>query len=133
MNDERLEPTVTHEYRAQFAREMNPETGLQELVVTLTTTRELVSLGYTINLTSTHDTDTTTIQIGGIGVARQALSRVGGAVGRVARPWPAVGTYTIVFDRKGKRDEVTLDVTSDSVVVRNIRGDAIVDVADERR
>jgi hypothetical protein len=92
-----------------------------------------VALGYTINLISSHDRDTTTIQIGGIGVARQALSRVGGAVGRVARPWPAMGKYTIVFERKGKRDEVTLHISSDSVVVHGIRGDAIVDVVDRLR
>ncbi len=130
MNEERQEPTITHEYRAAFARQMNQESGQAELVVTMTTVRELVSLGYTINVQTKRTKQATTIQIGGLSVARHTLSRAGGAVGTVAVPWPGEGTHHVVFERKGKRCDVELQIRDTSLKVESSTGDAFVEVVD---
>jgi hypothetical protein len=50
MSDERIEPSINHEYIVEVTTEIDTETREQMLVLRVTTTREFTSFAYDISL-----------------------------------------------------------------------------------
>ncbi|MEY3385386.1 MAG: hypothetical protein RIR53_197 [Bacteroidota bacterium] len=114
MSDERIEPSVEHEYEVTF-RPGTSEAGEQLLTVHVVTTREFTSYAYTLGLTLSidHTRARITIEVGGLSIPTVMMPAAKGAYGERSVIMPPEGEYIVELTRRSSSQRATLRIHSD--------------------
>jgi hypothetical protein len=118
MSDERIEPSISHEYIVEVATEVDAETRERMLVLRVTTTREFTSFAYDISLqlTVSESEKQLHLEIGGLSIPSVMMPSTGGAVSeRKVNLLPA-GTYQLIVAKKSRTLETSLTIAKDGTV-----------------
>ncbi|MBU3699983.1 MAG: hypothetical protein FGM33_08255 [Candidatus Kapabacteria bacterium] len=109
MTEERIEPSVDHEYVVTFAQATS-EAGESLLSVHVVTTREFTSYAYTLglNLTIDHARARITIEVGGLSIPSVMMPAAKGAFGEKAIVMPPAGSYVVEVTRRASSQCATL-------------------------
>jgi hypothetical protein len=124
MNDERIEPSIEHEYSIALTVEQDRETQQQMLVARVQTTREFTSFAYRIGLEMSCDLSKKeiTLQIGGLSIPNVMMPSNGSAVSEERIVLMPAGSYRFTACKKARS-------ISTDVVVTQMRAVNVVPVS----
>lgn len=110
MSDERIEPSIDHEYLIDVGTEIDTETRDRMLVVRVKTVREFTSFAYdiTLNLSVNAHTNHVHLEVGGLSIP--SVSK-GGAVSESRVKLMPAGTYEFTIAKKNRTLVTTLAVS----------------------
>lgn len=111
MNDERLEPSVDHEYILAFSL-VTSESGAAQLRVQVITTREFTAFAYTLGITTSLDISRARlrIELGGLSIPSVMMPAAKGAHGEQAVAMPPDGEYQVEVTRRSSTHRALLTV-----------------------
>lgn len=112
MSDERIEPSIDHEYLIEVGAETDRETKERMLVVRVRTSREFTSFAYEITLNLTFDQASKHIhlEVGGLSIPSVMMPSKGGAVSERRINMMPAGTYEFTIAKKGRTLSTTINV-----------------------
>lgn len=111
MTDDRLEPTIDHEYVVSLFRYV-PEDGPAQLGVRVVTTREFTSFAYQLAMNVRIDgvRRLLRIEIGGLSIPSVMMPSAGGAVAERLVVFPEIGVLDVEIARKSSVQHARLVV-----------------------
>lgn len=112
MSDERIEPSIEHEYIIEVGAATDRETKERMLVVRVRTTREFTSFAYeiTLNLTFSEASKHVHLEVGGLSIPSVMMPSNGGAVSERRIHLMPSGTYEFTIAKKGRTLSTTINV-----------------------
>lgn len=118
MSDERIEPSISHEYIVEVATEIDAETREHMLVLRVTTTREFTSFAYDISLQlSVNESEKQLhLEIGGLSIPSVMMPSTGGAVSERKITLLPAGTYQLTVAKKSRTLETSITITKNGTV-----------------
>lgn len=121
MSDDRIEPSIAHEYVVTFMRQTSKEM-VDELLVRVITTREFTSFAYSLGLNVTFDTTRRVlrIEIGGLSIPSVMMPAAGGAVSERAVAFPSDGVIDVEILRKTSRQAGRLMISKGAISVEMV-------------
>lgn len=125
MTDDRLEPTIDHEYVVSFFRQA-PVDGPVQLGVRVVTTREFTSFAYELALNVRLDSARRLlrIEIGGLSIPSVMMPSAGGAVAERQVVMPESGVLDVEIARKSSMQQARLVIAAGGLEVdREISAD----------
>ena len=119
MSDERIEPSIDHEYLVDVGTEIDTETRDRMLVVRVKTVREFTSFAYdiTLHLTVNINTQNVHLEVGGLSIPSVMMPSKGGAVSESRVKLMPAGTYEFTVAKKNRTLVTTLAVSDTGNVV----------------
>jgi len=113
MNDERIEPSIDHEYLIDVGAEVDAETRERMLVVRVQTVREFTSYAYdiTLHLSINASKNQVLLEVGGLSIPSVMMPAKGGAVSESRVKLMPAGTYEFTIVKKNRTLTTTLAVT----------------------
>lgn len=113
MSDERIEPSIDHEYLVEVGAETDRETKERMLVVRVRTSREFTSFAYDISLNLKLDQASKQVhlEVGGLSIPSVMMPSKGGAVSERRIQLMPAGTYQFTIAKKGRTLSTTINVT----------------------
>lgn len=129
MTDERIEPTIDHEFELELAMEADRDSGTQMLALRVRSVREFTAFSYAISLTdrSAPSKGLYGMEIGGLSIPSVVPGDAGGARNAVRHQFPADGTYELSVARRSKKRTAQFVVRGGRVsAITNEAGDGFV-------
>lgn len=121
MSDDRIEPSIDHEYVVTFLRQTSKEM-VDELLVRVITTREFTSFAYSLGLNVTFDATRRAlrIEIGGLSIPSVMMPAAGGASSERAVALPSDGPVDVEILRKSSRQAGRLIISKGALAVEMV-------------
>lgn len=118
MSDERIEPSIEHEYLIEVDTEIDAETKERMLVVRVTTSREFTSFAYdiTLNLTLDQASKQVHLEVGGLSIPSVMMPSKGGAVSERRIKLMPAGTYQFTVAKKARSLSTTISIAKNGGV-----------------
>jgi hypothetical protein len=126
MSDERIEPSINHEYIVEVTTEIDAETREQMLVLRVTTTREFTSFAYDISLQlSVNESEKKLhLEIGGLSIPSVMMPSTGGAVSERKTKLLPAGTYQLTVAKKSRTLESSITIAKNGTVTAKAAANA---------
>jgi hypothetical protein len=126
MSDERIEPSIDHEYIVEVAAEIDAETREQMLVLRVTTTREFTSFAYDISLQLrlNESEKHLHLEIGGLSIPSVMMPSTGGAVSERRINLLPAGTYQLTVAKKSRTLETSITIAKNGTVTAKAAANA---------
>lgn len=104
MSDERIEPSIDHEYIIEIETGVDNETRRPLVVVRVTTTREFTSFAYDISLDLSVDEAAKKmhLEVGGLSIPSVMMPSKGGAISERTIELLPAGTYQFTVAKKNR-------------------------------
>ncbi|MFN4984902.1 MAG: hypothetical protein ACK5BQ_10050 [Ignavibacteria bacterium] len=104
MSDERIEPSIEHEYIVEVETGVDKDTRMPTLVVRVTTAREFTSFAYEISLELSvdHAAKTMHLEVGGLSIPSVMMPSKGGAISERTLELLPAGTYQFTVAKKNR-------------------------------
>ncbi|MBU3679009.1 MAG: hypothetical protein FGM32_05315 [Candidatus Kapabacteria bacterium] len=121
MSDDRIEPSIDHEFVVTFMRQTSKE-QVDELLVHVITKREFTSFAYTLGLNVTFDTTRRVllIEIGGLSIPSVMMPAAGGAASVRGVPFPSDGVIDVEILRKTSRQAGRLAILNGAISIEMV-------------
>lgn len=115
MSDERIEPSIDHEYIVELGTGIDKDSRQPTVVVRVTTSREFTSFAYEISLDLAvdHTAKTMHLEVGGLSIPSVMMPSKGGAVSERTIELLPAGTYQFTVAKKNR------SLTTSFVIAKN--------------
>jgi len=118
MSDERIEPSIDHEYIVEIATGLDNDTRKPAVIVRVSTTREFTSFAYDISLELSvdHSAKSVHLEVGGLSIPSVMMPAKGGAVSERSIELLPSGTYHFTVAKKNRSLETSFVISKDGAL-----------------